>query len=170
MYRKYIACKQRGQALCFIDRLRRFRTDVDKPHVYNRLKGNCAPVAVLYASRFSAAFFGQWLCAWIPAAEWFSYFQACCRDLRGDHFVPWSGSWTTKVTSKGWKQRGLRACRAVMKFATSFSPRSLRGLQWGIRRPTCCLWPCLVCSKQGGPSASEWDCVRQRTGGVGQSI
>ena len=79
----------------FIDWMREFRTDLDIPRPYVRVRGGSAAVAVVYASRFSDAFFAQWLCAWIPwpatgvslpsscqrVPREYRYFQAC-RVLR----------------------------------------------------------------------------------------
>ena len=100
VYSKNVRCKLRRRNLCFIDWLRTFRTDVETPRPCNRVRDSCAAVGVLYASRFSPAFFGQWLCAWISADEWvldlppsyrclpedYVYFQAC-GALRPSHWL-----------------------------------------------------------------------------------
>ncbi len=63
---KYLQCERRPADMTYVAWLRSFRTDVPVPRPYARVRGQAAAVAVIYASRMSDAFYGQWLCAWLP--------------------------------------------------------------------------------------------------------
>lgn len=95
---KYLRCDQRSKTQCFVDWLRTFRSELNVPKLYQRQRGFGCAVAVLYASRFSDFYCGQWLCAWIPwdtdvrlpescdrVPPSYKYFQAC-RVLRPEHW------------------------------------------------------------------------------------
>lgn len=65
-FQKYLLCPDRADSLCFVDWLRQYRDDLEVPRRYKQTKGFGCAVGLLYASRLSDFFCGQWLCAWRP--------------------------------------------------------------------------------------------------------
>ena len=66
VFAKYLRCTRRVADCCFISWLRSFRTDIPEPTPYERVRGKTAAVGVVYGSRFTDSYFGQWLVAWVP--------------------------------------------------------------------------------------------------------
>ena len=76
---KYVRRARRPRDMCFVEWLRSYREDLETPRPYRKTRGFGCAVGVLYASRFSDFFCGQWLCAWRPWSDWPRLPEECRR-------------------------------------------------------------------------------------------